>query len=322
MINYKLVPNLENSFTSCYEAAVSSIIYNLFPNYDSIFTMYWGFEYYKNSDENEFIGNRFVVGGRYLQDRDKYLSDLFGISFTEKKFTHIDMLIEVLQNELKQQKTLILSIDTYDCPWNIGYQRFHLEHFIVITGYHPNMHLFFCHDSFCGKENESLPRSAILHMQQFHVYTYNVDEKRRKNLKNEDLFIQAAAYYLNQECSFLKLYEFAEELQDVNLYNELAEKDLSIIGLQPFFVKFNGIVSSRKNLLFFLNHKFANKFNEIKVELKEIGKLYHDAYLLLLKSVSRRGNPEYMHHAADFIKQGALREKKIAQHVLYQSDVL
>lgn len=313
MQTYRLAPNINNSYTSCFEAATNSVIYNLFSDYPSVFTMYWGFLYRKHEPVN--IREKFIVGGLYAKS-DDYYKRLYGLEFHTKTPSKMEPLICEMESELLQDRAVILAIDTYDCPWNMGYRKFHLEHFVVITGIDRQKSQLLCHDAFCGQALVPLAFQEIEKMDSYKIFTYTVEPSQKENHSPSQLLRNASEYYLFYEKSHRNIVGFAEELAQTDLFKSLSAKDISLICLDPFFVKMKGVVSSRQNLLYFLKYNFKSTFFSFESQLEDICKQYNDAYLILLKAISRKGNQIYIKNASQLLISAAKCEERLSREIL------
>jgi len=315
MLKQELPPNVDNGFTSCYEAAVSHIVYNNFLNYSYMFTMFWGFEY-RFPDGKDTLKGRFIGGGLYKSTN--YLYDLYGLTFIDTKINDMQEFISALELEQSQGNSIILAVDTFDCPWNIGYQKFNMEHFIVVTHFDLENSTLHCQDSFCNMENIKLHINSLKHMKEIRYIRYRMAKNAPlQNIFPFELLYRAAVHYYRIEKSHDNIIAFSRELAQNDIYATLTSNDLTIVGLDPFFIKFKGIVSGRKNLLLFIKENGGNwPISTYLTEMRHISTAYNDVYLLLLKCMSRKGNVKYMQNAAEQLQEIAAREQKIAKKII------
>ena len=100
------------------------------------------------------------------------------------------------------------------------------------------------------------------------------------------------------------------------IYLKVCPPRISLICLDPFFVKMKGVVSSRQNLLYFLKYNFKSTFFSFESQLEDICKQYNDAYLILLKAISRKGNRIYIKNASQLLISAAKCEERLSREIL------
>ena len=96
--------------------------------------------------------------------------------------------------------------------------------------------------------------------------------------------------------------------QGDNLENEL--KNCKVMALSPLMLKLRCFVNERKNLLLCLNQYFREEISFLE-EFTLCAKVWKDAYLLLMKSISRNYNKRIIEKGAESLLNAIHMEKKL-----------
>ena len=319
-MQYKLSPCAVNGSTSCFDSAISAILYNSVPSYLDLYYLFWGFIYTSKGISNIKLSERFMVGGLHLQLNDFYNS-LFGMKIYEHPKENVSFFLNAVQQETNRGFALILSIDTYDCPWNVGYRKLHLEHFVVITGWNEEERTLLCHDAFCGIDAVDLPVAQLLSMHYIRFFTYRFQQECIQMKSGISLLSQAAEHYAYKEKTYDNLLAFSQEIAFANLYDQLSSQDMTLLCLDPFFIKFKGVVASRKNLYYAVcNVKDTQVRSLMDVcAFQNLCKGYHDVFLLLMKAMSRKGRRSLLQEASEKLIHIAHMERDYIEEFLAMS---
>lgn len=75
-----------------------------------------------------------------------------------------------LNQYLDNHKVLLLSIDSFFCPWHRGYEKTHIDHYCLVTGYDGSGYA--CYDPYLlGEERTHLSLSQIINGRELTYYT-------------------------------------------------------------------------------------------------------------------------------------------------------
>ena len=313
MLEFAFPPNLDHGFNNCEDAMISSVVYNEADRYECLHTLFWGMEYFPPTPERPSLNDRFYISGLFRL-RNSYLRDLFGLEFEEHKGVPQEEFLDNLRRRLFcDKRAVVLRMDTFDCPWNVGYQNYHRRHFVIVTDYTDQGELV-CHDPFCKVSKGVLPLDAITG-DGYDYYNYTVDASRCKGYSVTWLLHTMASSYLEQVYAG-NVRRLADELRNYNLYDEVKDIPFDSICLAPFFIQLKGIVSSRLNLIDFV-HILPDRMGEaILPRLSNLAESWNVAYCVLIKAMSRAGAKEYMEQVSDLLERIADEEEALAKQMV------
>ncbi|UWE08645.1 BtrH N-terminal domain-containing protein [Actinacidiphila bryophytorum] len=85
------------------------------------------------------------------------------VECTEVSPASAEEALDLLSAETAAGRPAVLSVDSFDCPWDPGYQTYHQPHFTVVTGLSGADGDLLCTDFFFGKQNVVLPARDWAH---------------------------------------------------------------------------------------------------------------------------------------------------------------
>ena len=315
MLDFKFPPNLDNGFNNCEDAMISSVVYNESDHYECLHALYWGMEYLPPSPSLESLNDRFYLSGLFRM-QNSLLEELFGLTFTKHFDVNRDSFLDNLRCRLDQGRAVVLRMDTFDCPWNVGFQNYHRRHFVIVTGLSAPDTLV-CHDPFCKVQSGELELKS-LGMQSFDYFNYSFDTPSRR-CSHERLLHKMAQAYLEKRYAD-NIRSLARELRDYDLYSEVCHIPFDSVCLAPFFIQFKGIVSSRLNLIDFVALLPAGLRSVLRPVFEQLAEGWNVAYCVLIKAISRGGARECMEQAAELLLQMADDEQHLAASIVEREE--
>ncbi len=315
MLEFQFPPNLNNGFNNCEDAMISSVVYNGASRYECLHALYWGMRYFAPSPERKSLNDRFYISGLFRLD-NAILKELFGLEFCERRSENRDAFWDEVCRRLDEGQATVLRMDTFDCPWNVGYRNYHRQHFVIVTGV-GERGVLVCHDPFCKVQSGRLPLDALAtgSIDFFH-YSF---QSPTNPCSNERLLHKMARAYLEQEFSD-DIRGLAEELREYDLYREVKDIPFDSICLAPFFIQLRGIVSSRSNLIDFVAVLCARLRTVAKPAFERLAESWNVVYCVLIKAMTRGGGRQYMEQAADLLLQIALEEQALAAELVQAAE--
>ena len=313
MLNYKLPAFAENGFVNCFDAAVMAVVTHSFDHYEWLLAMFWGFLFDKEGQSKQ-IWERFITGGLY-RTKPNYYQELYHLKLEEQTFTGVEQGIDVIIYEIRSGVPVILSLDTYECPWNLGYQKIHCEHFVVLTDYMDYRREFMCHDLYHQIEKASLSSAVLYRMPAIRFFT--AGRLRDHCVKYEtihELLHAVSTHYLLEGVGN-NLFYFADALKNSDLFHQLEPADIQFVCLDPFFIRFQGFLSSRKNFLYFLKSQSSIVSPDLIDTMQTVCSQISNSFLLLLKYVHQNGNETIKRKACDLLMKTAGMEAAIAESI-------
>lgn len=312
MLTFKFPPNQSNGFNNCEDAVISSVIYNESKYYEYLHSLYWGLLYWPPTPERPSINDRFFISGLFRL-QESFIQELFGLEFVEHKAATLSQFISNLHKRLSENKAVILILDTYDLPWNIGYQNYHRKHYLIVTDF-PTPNTLICHDPFCKIQHVELPFDLIS-SNTFHYFNYTVNPMEEPLYSGVELLQRMSNCFIEQK-SGPNMQALAMELKDYNLYGDMEGIAFDSICLAPFFINLKGVVSSHLNILDFIQVLPQTYIKELRSTFVSFFNNWNIAYCVLIKSISLKGNKTYMLQAAELIYKTAVEEEAIANKII------
>ena len=310
MLEFEFPPNLDHGFNNCEDAMISSVVYNEAGRYECLHTLFWGMEYFPPTPQRPSLNDRFYISGLFRL-RNAYLRDLFGLEFEWREGVSREEFLDNLHRRLRcEKKAVVLRMDTFDCPWNVGYHNYHRRHFVIVTDDTGQGELV-CHDPFCKVPKGLLALDALAG-DGYDYYNYTVDATRCKGYSDFWLLHTMASSYLEQGYAG-NIRLLAGELRNYPLYDEVKEIPFDSICLAPFFIQLKGIVSSRLNLIDFIRILPEHVGQAILPPLGDLAESWNVAYCVLIKAMSRAGAKEYMQQVSDLLMRIAGEEEALAK---------
>ena len=193
-----------NQYFSCHQIILATYASYKERKYDMIFSESWGFQYEKN--DNPFCVS---LNPGYQNRRNLLFEKFHSIKITDTQYTDKEHLKNLIQTILPDSP-IILNCDVFDCPWNISYQRNHIDHYVLITGVDDKTKQFFILDPY-STENENI--IDIDNLAPDNGYIYSFETLPLNNLQIEDYRLEIA-----NNLDHIKNNSFFKNLE--NFYNE------------------------------------------------------------------------------------------------------
>lgn len=144
----------------CLSDCIATISNHVGRDYKMSFIDGWNFSYYKREASNTQLISSSLNISEY--NTLKNLKDYHGIQLNELEYMSTSSLISKLLIEKEKNIPLLVSFDSYWCPWDWGYQKYHNKHhYFFIVDYDYKNNQFVCVDPYFKKEKESLSRSEF-----------------------------------------------------------------------------------------------------------------------------------------------------------------
>lgn len=192
--------DIGREFAICFEACVETLCEYLHRDYQMMFLDQFKIHYHEGiTDFNKDMAECYRSSDRYLE----FLKEYHGI-----KLNYIDKgdFIEIITNELKKGKPVILHLNVFYCPWDVLYQKVHNCHMGIVTGM-DQQYIYVC-DPYDRVVHEKLLIEDAKEHSQF-IYTYELtDTNLTKDVALELFKKEIKQEYHTSMSAFQKSYEF------------------------------------------------------------------------------------------------------------------
>lgn len=250
-MKYEIEPII-NQYFSCHQGVLATYAAYQNRSYDMIFSETWGFMYQR---EDRPFGTSLNPG--YQNRRELLLEKFHGIKVINEQYNDSENLINLIQSKLLQSP-IILHCDVFDCPWNISYQRNHLNHYVMIIGFNENSKQVFVLDPYSTKyENivdiiSNAPNSGDVS----YFKTMPIG-----NLQTEDylLEINNNLNHINNSGFFHNFENFYSEFQ--TRFAEVMLSDYTDVYAIPLIINLRRIANQRYCYCLFLNKMIKKKYS-------------------------------------------------------------
>ncbi len=133
-------------FLTCLEDIVVSVAQWAGYRYELALSEVWSFNFNPpNSEEYYSLGESLEV---FEKDLEADLAKYHGIKVILKEANSFAEFIEVLRLELENGRPVLVSMDSFLCPWDWNFQKRHISHTFLISGLDDSTSLLYCCDGF------------------------------------------------------------------------------------------------------------------------------------------------------------------------------
>jgi hypothetical protein len=275
-----------NQYFSCHQGLLATYAAYQKREYDMMFSESWGFNY--QSGDHPFGSSL----DPYYQNRREILLEKFhGIKVIDEKYTSKANLIDLLQSTLPQCP-IILYCDVYNCPWNISYQRNHIDHYILAIGLSDNMEQIYILDPYSTKDENTVD---IAHIAPDSGDISSFTTMQMNNLQAEDYFLEIknSLNHINNIGFFQNIENFYSNY--LTRFEEVMLSEYTDVYAIPLIINLRRIANQRYCYCMFLNKMISKKLLDPSISnmMEKIAEKYSLLRILLIKQVmKKRSNNE------------------------------
>ena len=298
----------------CLESIVISMAIHWKREFILMFAESWDFEYLKRvpGNSDQLIGQRIGVG--WKGEKWELLKKYHGVQVEWFPCTGSDSrIIALIQDSISAGQPIGIGIDVFNCPWDLGYQKYSFIRHILLIGIDDNEQLI-CLDPYVASEELVLPlaelEEGICKIVTFHKNDTWIGEYDWKEIVHDAV----------NSCTFFNLIcEFAEEVEDsLDLTAEVEGfLDIHTVAL---FEQLKKIALARRKFGRLLKY-FGDRFSEpvlleLAQELEIIADLWTKIRLKLTKLTMLPQKTVDKKGIAERIRELAKCEEVVAQKLL------
>jgi len=255
---------IQSESYNCIQGIVVSVAKYYGFDYELLFANTWGFGFSPNFSGNVSFGDRVELNWR--PSGWGVLERFHGLKLNFKKLENIDEALSIINSQINLNEPVILFIDSFWCPWNPAYKKYHITHYCLAVGIDKSQNVINCIDPYISKNIEKLPIASLAEGYR-ECITFSISRNTGSDSELLNLLLNTAEYNLgiNRDSSAFNLMRnFADEL--VNKFDK--EKEMygySDVRFLPLVRKILEIGNSRLNFSETLEY-IANKygFEEIR----------------------------------------------------------
>ncbi len=270
-----------NEYYSCHQGLLATYASYQKREYDMIFSESWGFKYQK---EDQPFG--MSLDPDYQNRRELLLEKFHGIKVLDKLYTEKNGLIDIVQSKLPQSP-IILHCDVFDCPWNISYQRNHIDHFILIIGISDNFRQIYILDPYSNKDENTVDIANIAPASGEIGCFMTLP---MVNLKTEDylLEINNSLDHIDNTGFFKNLENFYNDFQI--RFEEVMLSEYTDVYAIPLIINLRRIANQRYCYCIFLNKMISKNLlvPSILSMMESIAEKYGLLRILLIKQIMKK----------------------------------
>jgi hypothetical protein len=316
-VKIEILPMHDQS-RNCYEDSVVSVALWWKRRYEMMFSESWGFTF----DPQKAESTKILANGLFSNKCDctRLLQYYHGVSVNYLDPKRHQEALAIIQNELNLGNPVLIGIDTFFCPWDMGFQQFHITHLCLAVGINYDDEKINFIDCFNIKKNISLSYDDFFKhcsvCATFELLPFN-------NVQLDDMGVVERTikklFYEHQiGNSFKMMREFGEHVRNANINYDF--DDYPQIFNAPILIEVFSISKSRKQFavtLKYLDEIYkTHKFRSAIKELHHIAQQWETVISLLTKAYHKSSDHKLLNRAADKINEISLFEEQLANAIL------
>ena len=288
---------------NCIENCIANVCDKYAVDFSPLFLFSWDFGY---DTSRTTIGERIHYHNDYNWGLDNYTKiseEYLNLIFTEKSINS-----NPFETYIRPNQIYMISIDSYDCNWNLAYRKYHYPHYFLLEKSERGAVAV---DSFSTLDVQ-LPNSETINsIKGFYCISPTPTDNKKQIVDLQNIYYNTINANLNKNI-FGDIQKFANDLSTIKNITALSPQ-ISDVSNAYIVRRLSYIANSRYNtsLLFrYLNFDL----NFIK-GMKNIFILWESIKGLFIKALISR-NMKNIDTARDLIVQVANEEMWLASHLL------
>lgn len=279
----EIIPSKDSMFDCLLGLVVSVSKYKRW-DYKMMFLYRWGFEYYQEKVNYEFIGERISCGWfGYWDALKKYhgIKVNWFLGRSDKKTS------EKIRSQLLKDRPVILNINAFWCPWSKSYKKHYTDHYCLAIGIDDVTKKIICIDPYVSAQTENLYYADLIHVERCGILIVDIDDIQQWTIKEVLKEIKNHTYDIpNGRDMFDSMLLFADELENKELLKRefLHFKDVHAI---PIIIEISRISFFRKafaETLDYIAYKAGcEKLENISENIKKISHKWDIIKMLFIK---------------------------------------
>lgn len=288
---------IHNDYRGCGQDAIVTVVNWLEMDYAILFSESWGFCFdISKYDKEKNISN--CLSADYGQI-DRILSRYYGLYYKWEVSSDYYQVIREIENQLINNLPVMIKLDTYFCPWDYGYKKYHvLDHVLLIVGIDTENNLFYITDCFNGVVEKQINIELC-----FPIGNIKYAKFAKQRVKSEKLDIKKLITITNNKLkrplenkkSFDMISDFGEILCPEIIFNEILKNEQ--IWASPLLTNLYEISKGRRQFLDAFKYlcKKENEYNIMAIcEMLENASVAWRTVLSMIVKFYYSKDPEYL----------------------------
>lgn len=318
------VKPIRRDYYSCIDGILATMA-NYFGKACSLmFIGYFGFEYSARKEDATSIGEKLSEG---IQCYSRYsLHRYHNLKATWHNIDNYKKLHSIIVNSLNDSIPMGVYLDSFFCPWNNAYQKFHINHYVLIIGINDVENKYICLDPYSSEERYQLSYEFL--EKGFREYISFEDDQRSyanfslSNILQENFYSKEHLESIEQKYDNIMLFA-CDLTKHIDIDREISpwNGDLQSTVL---FRKINSIGKDRAKFAYTLrslSYVFeSSDIYYISLEVEKLCNCWDNVNSLLFKYHFRRTEsiPTAIYEKLNFIAEAerllSLRLIKASEH--------
>jgi len=308
-----------SEYHTCIDAVFVTMASFFKSDYELMYIGSWGFEYRSNKNYDVTFGEKLFSGFK-RRSRDAIFR-YHGIIVNWNTADTFDKLIEVINLNLSNDIPIGVFIDSYYCPWNPAYSKFHIDHYCLAIDFDKENNELICIDAYFSENLYKLPIENLRQGYKDYISFSKIEGFNNpfslKEILQDNFF--SLEYRKHHEDTYNNMILFADEIiisLDINsevqkyngdIQNSLLFRQINILG--KYRIKF--AISLR-----YLAIQYQQQsLDDIADEMVVIGEQWKTVNILFFKLLFKK-NELIKHKISMLIKNLANKELEVAYKLI------
>ena len=304
------IPLLNTKFSDCFESVLANIAHWQERDYQLMYVNEWDFKF---TSQNS-LGNSLDTH----RDKSNAFNSYYGIKYTEYDCPDFKELIAVLNEELKD-KPITVRVDTYYCPWDKGYMKYHNKmHIYFVNGLDREQSFLYCTDPFYHIEDRMISYDSFVKGYTGRYGSFEIGSDKSRDVDGREILIKILTSTIENNI-FDSIRHFAQMLDKTeSLANEL--EGFNAAWQTPLYWNIVAIEKSRKRIPFLFLF-IADQYNVTEVidyldEINLINEKWDGLAGLILKMLMTKDFSLIKDRIVDKLYEISEYEKSVANQLL------
>lgn len=240
---------------NCIEDCIVSIAVWINRGYELLFAESWGFRFLcEKKDNSKLIGSRIIANQAGIKS---CLEKYYGILSNYNNIYDSESFIGIIKVELVNERPVIMFIDSFWCPWDGGYRKYHVPHAIISIGFDDKNNCIHCTDAFAMKYDVILPYEDYLRGFSGTYITFSLKDTYLKDISWRDILTNTLNNLnanINNFNAFNEIRKFANAVRLMDLTLEFPSG--KSLWSQPLYNNVKNVVNIRWQVINILNYLY------------------------------------------------------------------
>lgn len=279
-MKYNIEPII-NKYFSCHQGLLATYASYKKREYIMIFSESWGFRY-----QREDYPFGVSLSPNYQGRRGILLEKYHGIKIVKEQYTDHKLLMNRIKI-LLTQSPIMLHCDVFNCPWNILYQRNHVNHYVLIIGLNDSTKQIYILDPYSTKAENTIDISNIA-PDSGDISYFVTNEISNIQIENYIFEIDISLRHIDNTGFFQSFKNFHTDFK--TRFEEVMITDYLDVYAIPLIINLRRIANQRYCYCIFLNEMLDKKLLNPPIlnMMESIAEKYELLRVLLIKQILKK----------------------------------